>query len=549
MGRILRCELRAQVGASRWRGCTECDPINATRQFFGWSRPLGVGGFGGGLLAGLLLPAALHSRAAAATVPTVRLACPIAPKVGRWASLRVYLPPTASQPMRVSVRDDRGGPAIIRTILPGHKTALFPLVFLQPNNLSAGLWPIRLAISTPLGQNWSQIVAVLRPQLGSGRIPIATLRRTRQWLADLGSAFQPSTFAAMPISMRQLLHTPVLALAGCRYVLLDSQSLNAMPLTRALALLSANLVLIYHGTTPPRRFQQLLWKPLPHGNHFWLTPFRWGLPPKPLPVVVWRLGQTHLPPVKAPRAWNMLLWACIPVGLMLILFTRLATSRPWVGLGLLLLIFLVFAAAATAWLTRTGPQLAAQCRWISQCVPGQLARTSQLDLAGWPRAQILRLTAQGPLPPLPLTASPQQWFDLHGHIHLTPSGGSLELFLPPDALQPVLRTRVQIQPGLPRRPAPGQLALWRREMRLLKWHPRRCAFMVGGRMFPVTNPRREMAFDFWLSKQPPAMRADLRCWFALNFASASDYLLEVSRKSRGYLRIINFLAEPAGGHR
>ena len=490
-----------------------------------------------------------HSHAAAPAHPdgpTIRLACPIAPRAGQWACLRVLLPPTSGQPRRVSVRDGRGGPAIVRTLSSRRQAALFPLPFLQPNDLSAGSWPVRLTIATPAGQTWRATIPVFRPPVGHGLIPIATLPQTRHWLANLGNAFTPRVLAAMPISQRQLLHTPVLALAACRYLLLDSHNLRSIPLKRALALLSANMVLIYHGTMPPRRFPQLLWTPLPQAKDFWLTPSPSGLPLKPLPLVVWRLGQMHLPPLTAPHAWLMLLWACIPVGLILILLVRLATSRPFVGLGLLVLSFTIFAAAATAWLTPAGPQFLARCRWTSQCVPGQLARISQLDLAGSPRGQTLRLTNQGPLPPLPLVASAQQWFALHGQMNLTRSGGSLKLFLPPNAVQPVLCTHLQIQPALPGRPSPAQFASWQVHMRALQWHPHQCAFMVAGRMFPLSKPTHEMAFSFWTEKQPPPVRVALHCWFVVSFSANRNYLLQVSRKSPVSLRVINFLPQPTG---
>ena len=524
------------------RGRTECHPINAAPQL---SRlPIA-------LVRGLvLLPALLgliagHSRAATAIHPTLRLACPIAPKVGQWACLRVFFPPTGGQPLRVSVRDRRGGPTIIRTIPAGRKAALFPLPFLQPNDLSAGSWPVRLTIRAPSGQTWRATIPVSRPSVGRGFIPIATTPQTRHWLANLGNALAPRVLAAMPISQRQLLHTPVLALAACRYLLLNAHSLRSIPLQRALALLSANISLIYHGAMPPRRFQQLLWKPLRHSKDFWMTPSQSGLPLKPLPLVVWRLDQTHLPPLAAPHAWTVLLGACIPVGLILILLTRLATSRPWIGLGLLVLIFVVFAAAATAWLTPSGPQFLAQCRWISQRVPGRLARISRLDLAGSPRGQTLRLTSNGPLPPLPLVASGRQWLAIRGRITLRRRGGSLQLLLPPSAVQPVLWTRVQIQPPLPSRPSPVQFTAWLTHMRALQWHPHQCVFMVAGRMFPVANPTHEVAFNFWTERQSPSLRVVLRCWFALNFSASHNYLLEVTRKLSAPLRVINFLPASA----
>ncbi len=496
----------------------------------------------------MLLPALLgltagHSRAAGR--PAIRLVCPIAPKVGQWACLRVSLPPSRGQPIRVSVRDGRGGPSIVRTISPGRKAALFPLPFLQPNDLSSNTWPVRLTIRSPLGQTRRETISVFRPPVGRGLIPIATSPRTRHWLADLGNAFAPLVLAAMPVSQHQLLHTPVLALAACRYLLLDSHSLRSIPFKRALALLSANIVLIYHGAMPPRRFQHLRWKPLQHAHDFWMTPSQSGLPLKPLPMVVWRLGQARWPALTSPRGWTMLVWACIPVGLILILLIRLATRRPWIGLGLLVLMFLVFAAAATEWLTPTGPQFLGQCRWISQCVPGQLARTNQLDLAGSPRGQTLRLADNGPLPPLPLVASARQWFGMCGRISLTRRGGSLELFLPPNAVQPVLFTRLQIQPPLPSRPSPRHFAAWLAHMRALQWHPHQSVFMIAGRMFPVTDPTHETAFNLWTERQPPSLRVALRSWFALNFSASHNYLLEVSRKSPVSLRVINFLPASA----
>ncbi len=521
-------------------------PLNAARQL-----PLSSLSSISPRLAFVLLPVLLgltagHSRAASATRPAVRLNCPIAPRAGQWACLRASLPPSRGHPIRVSVRDGRGGPAIMRTIPAGRKAALFPLPFLQPNDLSANSWPVRLTIRAPSGQTRRETISVFRPPVSRGLIPIATSPQTRHYLADLGNAFAPQVLAAMPVSQRQLLHTPVLALAACRYLLLDSHTLRSIPLKRALALLSSNMVLIFHGTMPPRRFPQLLWTPLPQAKDFWLTPSPSGLPFKPLPLMVWRLGQMHLPPLTAPHAWLMLLWACIPVGLILILLVRLATRRPFVGLGMLVLIFAIFAAAATAWLTPTGPQFLARCRWISQCVPGQLARISRLDLAGSPRGQTLRLTNQGPLPPLPLVVSAQQWFGLHGQINLTRSGGSLELHLPPNAVQPVLFTRLQIQPPLPRRPSPPQFASWLSHMRAWHWHPHQCVFMVAGRMFPLTNPTHEMAFAFWTEKQPPPVRVALRSWFALNFSASRNYLLEVSPGQPTSLRVINFLPQPAG---
>ncbi|NNM87882.1 MAG: hypothetical protein HKL95_05125 [Phycisphaerae bacterium] len=489
-----------------------------------------------------------HGRAAPAHGPTIRLACPIAPQAGQWACLRVFLPPTSGQLRRVSIRDGRGGPAIIRTISARRQAALFPLPFLQPNDLSAGSWPVRLTIATPAGQTWRATIAVFRLPAGHGLIPIATLPQTRHWLANLGNTFTPLVLAAMPISQRQLLHTPVLALAACRYLLLNAHALRSIPLQRALALLSANIVLIYHGTMPPRRFQSrmpsVLWKPLQHSKDFWTIPSQSGLPRK-LPLVVWRLGQTPLPPLAAPHAWTVLVWVCIPVGLILILLTRLASPRPLLGLGLLVLVFALFAASASLWLTPAGPQFLAQCRWISQRVPGDLARISQLDLAGSPRGQTLHLTNNGPLPPLPLVASAQQWFALRARIYLHRRSGSLELLLPPSAVQPVLYTHVQLHPPLPRRPSPDQFTSWLTHMRVLQWHPRRCVFMVAGRIFPLTNPTHEMAFNFWIQTQPPALRVALRCWFALNFSASNNYLLEVSQKLPASLRVLNFLPNPA----
>ncbi len=493
-----------------------------------------------------------HSHAAAPAHPdgpTIRLACPIAPRAGQWACLRVLLPPTSGQPRRVSIRDGRGGPAIVRTLSSRRQAALFPLPFLQPNDLSAGSWPVRLTIATPAGQTWRATIPVFRPPVGHGLIPIATFPQTRHWLANLGNAFTPRVLAAMPISQRQLLHTPVLALAACRYLLLNAHTLRSLPLKRVLALLSANIVLIYHGAVPPRRFQSRmssgLWKPLQDSKDFWMTPSPSGLSRQELPLVIWRLGQTHLPPLAAPHTWTILVWACIPVGLILILLTRLASPRPWLGLGLLVLIFALFAAAATLWLTPPEPQFLARCRWTSQCVPGELARISRLDLAGSPRGQTLHLTHNGPLPPLPLVASARQWFALHARINLQRRGGSLELFLPPGAVQPVLCTYVQLHPPLPRRPSPDHFASWLTHMRALQWHPRRCVFMVAGRIFPLTNPTHEMAFNLWTQNEPPAVRVALLCWFALNFSASHNYLLEVSPKLPASLRVINFLPTAA----
>lgn len=492
----------------------------------------------------LLILSAILTMMGAFTVdaapPTIGLACPVPPIDGHWTALRITLPSGMSSPITVSLRDARGGPELIRTFNSSRRSVLFSLPFLQSNRLSSRIWPIEISLDNyPDKKRW-QTFSVVRSEATGAMIAIATLPNTRRLLSKIGTLFQPAVLVPMRISDQELANTPVLALASCRYVLLDKHAARKLSFARELALISVGIKLVFHGSVPPRHLHALLWRQMAGHPNFWQLPGSKTSVFNPPPIVVRRLGRMSLPTVRAPATWKYAIWGFIPIGLMLIALVRLATHRALIGLGILAMALALFSLGTLWWLNQSSKPLLATCQWVTQSVSDILAIQNHFILAAPLRGGNVQISNHAALPPLPIVADASQWLKLHGKIYLSGHVNRLTLFVPVDRIQPVGWSYTLTASPLPPSPSPPNLLQWQHQMRNRGWRLSRSVFIVNGQVFPINHPLQETSFNFWVDQQTRAIRNSLRAWFALNFLASRSYCVELpGAEEKGNLHIID----------
>ncbi len=468
-----------------------------------------------------------------ALASTLRLAATAPPAPGGWATLRVNLPrrgwsqdnlkSTRSRATTgarwISIGDARGGPTLVYRLHDRH--ALVALPYMLPAALPAGRWPLQIRWWTVGGKPATQIADVRVPlPIGPRPVSVAVPRGASPWINKIAVLFKPHPVAAMPISDEELRRAAALVFASCRAMLLTRRTTRFVSLARALALLNVGVSIISLGHRPPGRLAALGWRQVLHNpSAAWLS----AAPEPPEPLLVPRLARLPLTAVPAPASWRLAAILCGPLALLLIFLIRLVTRPRFSFLagcaaaliaasgGAIYILNLRSTAHVTAW------------SWDERRVPGTMQATTTVSAWQALRPRQFRFSAAGLT--LPLCASAAAWLATHVAIVPRRQFEQVRLCVTPE--QPLFFSTRQILPAAPWPAASGKGGV---ERWLRRYEPRLAntpdaALLARGRIWNLSGQRSALGYAAWLDQQPPALRATIRCWFALRFQASHRYLL------------------------